>query len=616
MDLVPKWKDWSAEKPITAIVLGAGQRGKVHSTYALEFPDKFKVVAVAEPRKASRIHFQALHNIPDHRAYKSWRECLQDATQDKFADVVIIATPDQEHAQPAIAFASLKFHILLEKPMATTVEDCWAIHDAVKKNDVILAVCHVLRHAPAAVTLRRFADAGKLGEISNIQLLEPVGHWHFAHSFVRGNWRNEASSTFALLAKCCHDVDLIAFWKHANKCTKVSSFGNLQHFNAYKSWRECLQDATRDKFADVVIIATPDQEHAQPAIAFASLKFHILLEKPMATTVEDCWAIHDAVKKNDVILAVCHVLRHAPAAVTLRRFADAGKLGDISNIQLLEPVGHWHFAHSFVRGNWRNEASSTFALLAKCCHDVDLIAFWKHANKCTKVSSFGNLQHFKNKNKPAGASATCLTCSVENTCPYSAKKLYLDSVEKDPSLAEHWPVSVICNLEDFDKSVDLKQGILKCLEDGPYGRCVYDCDNDVCDNQVVNFEFDDGSTASLTMIAFSEAVCERRTTFFGTHGEMGGKFDQDSLEYLDFVTNKTELIPLEKVPVGTKMKGHGGTDFFLVDSFVRAVSKQDPSLVSTGLEESLKSHLLTFAAELSRKEGRVVTAETDPKLFL
>ncbi|XP_071479853.1 2,7-anhydro-N-acetylneuraminate hydratase-like [Diadema antillarum] len=273
--------------------------------------------------------------------------------------------------------------------------------------------------------------------------------------------------------------------------------------NVFEDWRELL---AQSKFANAAIIATPDRHHRKPAIACAAKGYHVLLEKPMAVTEEDCREIVRTCKENNVILAVCHVLRHFPPTKKIKELITSGAIGEVVNIQHLEPVGFYHFAHSYVRGNWRREDDSTFSLLAKCCHDVDLIHWWMGENKCQQVSSFGSLQHFRRENKPAGAGSRCTDCSIETSCPYSAKKLYLGNVLMGNV---GWPVSIITD-------VPTPESVKEALETGPYGRCVYESDNDVCDNQVVNMFFEGGRTASLTMVAFTEKICERQVRIFGT----------------------------------------------------------------------------------------------------
>ena len=257
----------------------------------------------------------------------------------------------------------------------------------------------------------------------------------------------------------------------------------------YADWREVV---ARPRFADAVIIATQDPLHAEPAIAFADLGYHILLEKPMAPNAADCRRIAAAAQANGVMFAVCHVLRYTTYTKKVKEIVTSGRLGEIVSLQHLEPVGFWHQAHSFVRGNWRSEHESSFMLLAKSCHDLDWI---RHimGKRCTQVSSFGSLLHFRAENRPVGAADRCLECAVETTCPYSAPRIYLGRVRHGET---GWPVNVL--------TPDLTEaGVTEALRSGPYGRCVYACDNDVVDHQVVNMQFEDGATASFTMTAFT-----------------------------------------------------------------------------------------------------------------
>jgi len=240
---------------------------------------------------------------------------------------------------------------------------------------------------------------------------------------------------------------------------------------------------------------------AGPAVALARQGYHIVLEKPMATNARDCIAIADACEEAGVQLCVCHVLRYSPTNLKIKQLIVSGACGDIVNIQHHEPVGYYHFAHSFVRGNWRREDESAPALLAKSCHDMDLIKYWMGCD-CTRVSSFGSLSHFKPANKPADAGSRCVDCPAENSCAYSACKIYLKPTQEG---RKGWPMSVITEVVDIESVAD-------ALRKGPYGRCVYTCDNDVVDNQVVSMEFEGGRTASFSMVAFTEKLCVRQTT--------------------------------------------------------------------------------------------------------
>lgn len=354
-------------------------------------------------------------------------------------------------------------------------------------------------------------------------------------------------------------------------------------------WREL---AALPKFADAVVIATPDTLHAEPAIAFAERGYDILLEKPVAPDAASCQRIIDAALENGIIFAVCHVLRYTPYTQRLKGLLNSGLIGEIVSVQHLEPVGYWHQAHSFVRGNWCNEAGSSPMLLAKSCHDIDWLRYIV-GRPCEAVSSFGSLMHFRRESKPveAGQATRCLDCAYEPECAYSAKKLYLGR------LAENrlgWPLDVI--------TTDLTEaGVISTLRDGPYGRCVYECDNDVVDHQVVNLRYDNGATASFTMVAMSE-YRDRETIIFGTRGELRG--NGRTISHYDFLSGTTKEIAV--TGPDNLLQGHGGGDYGLMSQFVAAVAERDPSKVLSGPLESLETHLTVFAAERARHENTVV----------
>lgn len=360
----------------------------------------------------------------------------------------------------------------------------------------------------------------------------------------------------------------------------------------FEDWENVFK---MDRFADVVIISTPDHLHRAPAIAAANKGYHILLEKPMDVTEEGCKAIAEACKRNSVILCVCHVLRYSPTVRMVKDLIDQGAIGEVVSIQHLEPVGFSHFAHSFVRGNWRREDETAFSLLTKSCHDMDLIHYWMEGSKCVQVSSFGSLSHFTKASQPKGATSRCVECKVEKTCPYSAIKIYL---EPTMSGSGNSFINAVCDRPTVES-------VTNALQSGPYGRCVYDCDNNVVSNQVVNMLFDKGQTASFSMVAFTEKLCVRKTQIFGTHGELSFE-GNGSVRHFDFVTQKAKVHDVVTPSVKTRLLGHGGAEFFLIDSFVKAILNNDPARILSGADETLRSHLLTFAAERSRRENRVL----------
>jgi len=362
-----------------------------------------------------------------------------------------------------------------------------------------------------------------------------------------------------------------------------------------------LQAADIEKFADAVVIGTLDHLHKDPCIAFANRGYHILLEKPIAPTLEECEEITNVCKRNEIIFAVGHVLRYTPHNLKVKEILESGRIGDIVSIQHMEPVGWYHFAHSYVRGNWRNKEESGFSLLTKCCHDIDLINSFMGKSKCLSVSSFGSLNLFNKSEKPEGAGDRCMNCSIEETCPYSAKKIYLE------------PTKMGC--PDFFCHVVAEHPTVENIEEqlrtGPYGRCVYECDNDVMSNQVVNMIFEGGRTVSMSMIAFTEKLCTRQTKIFGTKGEMLCSEDYP-ITVFDFVTQTHEKFSVRSYPSeSTRMSGHGFGDYHLMHAFVKAVALNDPTKILSGADETLESHRLVFVAEQARLENRVITLHSE-----
>jgi predicted dehydrogenase len=357
----------------------------------------------------------------------------------------------------------------------------------------------------------------------------------------------------------------------------------------FTSWEEL---AACPRLADAVIISTQDHLHRAPVEALAPLGYHILLEKPMAPSEEDCVAVAEAVRREGVIMGVCHVLLYTAYTRAVREVLQSGRLGRLISVQRLEPVGYWHQAHSFVRGNWRNEEESSFMLLSKSIHDLDWL---RHivGRECRRTASFGGLGHFQPGDAPDGAGERCLECEVETHCPYSAKRFYLDQLDR-PGRAG-WARIIA--------GEPTPEAVTRALRDGPYGRCVYRCDNDVVDHQVVMLEFDDGATASFTMTAFTEAG-DRKDRIFGTRASLEG--DGESLKIFDFLTDETETIPIVDPFEDVEKSGHGGGDFGVMDAFVRAVAEEDRSHIFSGVEESLASHRMVFAAERARRERTVV----------
>lgn len=352
--------------------------------------------------------------------------------------------------------------------------------------------------------------------------------------------------------------------------------------SCFSDWR----DLPEEQIADCAIIATMDTQHTQPAIHFMELGYDLLLEKPMAPNLEEAVSIVEVAERLGKKVMLAHVLRYSTFFQKLRQMIHSGEIGKIMTVEHKEQIGYYHFAHSYVRGNWRKESESAPSILAKCCHDLDLL-YWLIGEQCASLQSFGMLSHFKKENQPEDASDRCTECVVEKSCPYSAVKVYMGT-------HTGWPVSVIT--EDLSY-----QSRKRALDEGPYGRCVYSCDNDVADHQTLNMSFGQEILVTMTMVAFTKEIT-RAIRIFGTHGEIRGHFEKNLIEVSRFGKDQTETISI----IAPERGGHNGSDFQMMDSFVEYITQPNYQGICTTPRDSLESHLMAFAAEESRKEKRVV----------
>ncbi|WP_235618775.1 Gfo/Idh/MocA family protein [Embleya scabrispora] len=360
----------------------------------------------------------------------------------------------------------------------------------------------------------------------------------------------------------------------------------------FEDWRPLLDE----RIADAVIVATQDREHVEPILALAEAGYAILTEKPMAATEADCRRILDGVTSAGVPFAVCHVLRYTPYTDLVKGVLDSGVLGSIVSLDLLEPVGWWHYAHSYVRGPWSREADSSPMILAKSSHDLDWIGYVTGA-RIETVASFGGLAHFKPENAPAGSARNCLDCAVEPDCPYSGPKLYFPALRET---GDAWPIN---HVTDAAHGPDDRAELVRALREGPYGRCVYHCDNDVVDHQVVAMRLSGGITATFTMTAFTEQT-HRQVRIFGSHGWLRG--DGEKVTVHTFADDR--VVTHDAGASGSNAAdGHGGGDTALIDAFVTALATGDAAHIRSNGTDSLGSHLAAFAVERSRLGGNTVT---------
>ena len=335
--------------------------------------------------------------------------------------------------------------------------------------------------------------------------------------------------------------------------------------------------------ADIVAVATQDEDHKEHAIAMMQAGYDLLLEKPIANNAEDCMAIYEASKQYNRKVVVCHVLRYTPFYSTVKRIIDSGKLGEVITIHASENVGYYHQAHSFVRGPWRNKAQSSPMILAKCCHDMDILRYLMGEN-CLSVNSYGGLSHFTAENAPIGSTEYCSACPLTD-CIYKAQTIYT-SPEGD-FFASY-----------FTTKEHTQENVLTDLKGTQYDKCVYKTDNDVVDHQVTIMQFANGKTACHTMTAFSKEIY-RDLKIHGTKAELVGCVEENRLEIRTFGGQVEKMeIDVSAANVG----GHMGGDYFMMNSLYKALNGEVAEGI-TYLDVSIESHLMSFAAEESRLNG-------------
>ena len=371
----------------------------------------------------------------------------------------------------------------------------------------------------------------------------------------------------------------------------------LEEENCFETVEELRN---KPKLADALVIATQDRQHVAQAVEAIKKGYHVICEKPISPSLEECKRLQEAAHEYHRIVAVGHVLRYTPFYTKIKELIDSGRIGEVVSMQAMEKVTYWHQAHSFVRGNWRRKEETSPMILAKSCHDCDIFV-WLLGRKCKRVSSYGGLYLFRKEMAPKGAAKRCLDgCNAKEGCPYDAEKIYVtnkrtgirDVIKDKRTGDEAWPVCVLSpdNLTE--------EGVYEALKEGPYGRCVYDCDNDVVDHQVVNMEFEGGVTVDFQMTAFTGSG-GRTIHVCGTRGDIYG----------DLAVNEVTIEEFGKEPetfstVEGDMSGHAGGDNRLIHDFLEAVGEGvDEDKLKTGIDVSIQSHIIALAAEESRLAG-------------
>lgn len=337
--------------------------------------------------------------------------------------------------------------------------------------------------------------------------------------------------------------------------------------------------------ADAVLIATPEDRHFEPCMRAIEAGYHVLLEKPIAQSLDQCRRIAEAARRRGVVVGVCHVLRYHPYFLRIKELVDSGALGEIVSVSHLTAVGLDRATHGFVRGPWRRAQLANPMLVSKCCHDIDFL-LWITGSRCRRLASFGSLRWFRREHAPEGSTERCIDCPLAGSCPYSAVDLY--------QVRREW----IANF-DIPAGATLDEVIDRELREGDYGRCVFRCDNDVVDHQSLTMEMDNGVTISFTMDDFT-LEGRRETHLRMTHGEIIG--NEHTLRAIDFRTRREQTWDFAET---LEAPYHAGADLRLIEEFVEALSGPGHAL-RTSIEASVESHRICFEAERSRLTGQTI----------
>lgn len=363
--------------------------------------------------------------------------------------------------------------------------------------------------------------------------------------------------------------------------------------------------AKKGKLADTVINGTMDEQHLETAVPLLDAGYDMLLEKPFAPNEEEMRQIVNCAKKNNSKVMICHVLRYTPFYYAIKERIVNGEIGDIINIQTTEHVSYHHLSTSYIRGKWANsDKCHTSMLLAKCCHDLDIIMWMMSETKPKQISSFGGKFQFKPENAPKEAGTICMKdCPLVDTCVYSTKRLYIDHPDR-------WAFYVWDALEG-KKNISIEDKIALMKSDNPYARCIYKCDNNVVDHQSVLINFESGATGTHNMVGGS-AEPRREIHIIGTKGEIFGNFEESKFTVLKIDPSPdahNEECDVEEVDLRVTgdmvgaYGGHGGGDERLAADFVKFIRGERPSLACTSIFDSVAGHLSVYLADKSRENG-------------
>ena len=343
------------------------------------------------------------------------------------------------------------------------------------------------------------------------------------------------------------------------------------------------------KIADAAIIATMDRDHYGHVMQALDCGYDILLEKPISPDPKECLEIEAKANALGRKITVCHVLRYTAFFQQLKDIIDSGEIGKVVAVKHAENIGNFHMAHSFVRGNWRNDTLSSPIIMQKSCHDLDIL-LWLIGRHCTRVAAFGSLSYFREENAPEGSADRCLDCPHAKDCRFDAWQAYL------PVLGQ-WPADVVC-LEPTEEA------LREALRTGPYGRCVFRCDNNVCDHMSILMEFEEGITATFSLTAQSSNI-HRNIHIMCENGEIYGDELDGSIKVTHFRRNSVDPEQSRTIHTMKYDSGHGGGDDGIMEDFTAGL-QENTSDSRSSISRSVESHLMACAIEKARVTGTVV----------
>ncbi len=382
-----------------------------------------------------------------------------------------------------------------------------------------------------------------------------------------------------------HKIAAVADWESSRRQIARDEFGIPGHL-CFESGDELL---SLDRLGEAAIIATMDREHYRQAISAMNKGYHLLLEEPISPVPEEVLEIEETANRLNRHVVVCHVLRYSPFFRCIKEILDSGKIGRVISVQHNENIGNFHFAHSFVRGNWRREDQTSTLMMQKSCHDMDLMV-WLLGSECRKAASFGGLSYFKAENAPEGAALRCADCPLREKCRFSAYLCYLP-------VMGGWPAAVLTENQT-------REGLLEAIRTGSYGRCVFHCDNDVCDHQVTILEFKNGATVTFNLSGFTNRMM-RTLKIMGENGEIRASEGENEIEVTMFAPNGIAQTVSEVIHPQKTFSGHGGGDSGIVEDFL-ALLESGQGKATTDITRSVESHIMACAADESRVRGTVV----------